>query len=95
MLELRYSEVQVHTSRRHQLRKVRSKTGTGDPHNLTSVRCLRLNKDCQPAVFVRKKGPQRGARKLQLEDKLDNLVNLLQVSPDVTDIETFKKHSGR
>ena len=28
---------------------------------------------------------------MQLEDKLDNLVNLLQVSPDVTDIETFKK----
>lgn len=43
-------------------------------------RCHRLSKECQPATFVRKAGPQKTARKSQLEDKLDSLVNLLQVS---------------
>ena len=42
-------------------------------------RCHRLTKDCQPASFVRKRGSRKVmGRKSQLEDKLDNIVSLLQ-----------------
>lgn len=46
-------------------------------------RCHRLGKTCQPATFVRKVGSQKVGRKSQLEDKLDSLVTLLQVSVQI------------
>lgn len=49
--------------------------------NSSSARCHRLSKDCQPATFVRKRVAKRSAassRKSQLEEKLENLVTLLQ-----------------
>ncbi|KAH7089109.1 hypothetical protein FB567DRAFT_324960 [Paraphoma chrysanthemicola] len=43
-------------------------------------RCVRLNKECVPSSSVRKKSSRKTAssKRTQLEDKLDDIVNLLR-----------------
>ncbi|KAL5391135.1 hypothetical protein PMIN06_009252 [Paraphaeosphaeria minitans] len=82
MLKLRQGQVQMYTSPRWRLWKVRYRIFPAkclqELHERTLRRCHRLSKDCQSATFVRKTGSQKTARKSQLEDKLDSLVTLLQ-----------------
>lgn len=47
---------------------------------VTPIRCLRLNKDCQPSVPNRRRNPKKtpGSRTAHLEEKLDDLVSLIR-----------------
>ena len=60
---------------------------------LPSARCYRLQKECSPAVRVRK--PKALSKTAQLEQKLDGLMSMLQSKSDQTTISARSIHSSQ
>lgn len=59
----------------------------------SSTRCHRLQKECRPAVRVRK--PKALSKTAQLEQKVDGLMSMLQSKSDQTSLSSGSIHSGQ
>ena len=57
------------------------------------ARCYRLQKECRPAVRVRK--PKALSKTAQLEQKLDGLMSMLQSKSDQTTLSSGSIHSSQ